>query len=156
MAKTIVQPLLQASQSRQTSLDEFLYLRKSIERFKERQAQKLISLNLDDRLAQKKTDALFKKEMDVVRGELAKNNFAHREIKLDSTLRSEALSKTSPTTAPTDEGDTDAMDADPLAKLDIHLRESLRVLTDVLRVNGEQRLSADSNVAEVSAGSRKG
>ena len=40
------------------------------------------------------------------------------------------------TPAPTPEdGDTDALDSDTESKLDVHLRETLRVVSDALRLN---------------------
>ena len=155
LAKTFVQPLLQASQERQGSLDEFIYLKKSIEHFKERQDQKFVSLNLAERLDQKKADAEFKKEMDTVRNRLAKANFAHRDVKLDSVLVSEA-SANKPAVAEADDGDTDAVDADTLAKLDIYLRESLRVVTDALRLTKDPQYWANGQRPLSVSESRKG
>ena len=130
--KAFIQPLLQASQERQDSEQEFVYLKKQIARFKERQEQKLITLNLPERLAQKKADDEFKKLMDAERDRLAKYNFAHREIKLDTVLAAEASGKKTPAT---DDGDTDTADDSITAKIDIHLRETLRVVTDALRLS---------------------
>ncbi|MBI3886772.1 MAG: carboxy terminal-processing peptidase [Opitutae bacterium] len=155
LAKAFVQPLLQASQDRQTSLDEFIYLKKNIEHFKERQEQKLVSLNLADRLAQKKADAEFKKLMDADRDRLAKNNFAHHDVKLDSVLASEALAK-KPAPPVVEDGDTDAVDSDALAKLDIYLRESLRVVTDALKLTKDPQYWADGHAPLTVADSRKG
>ncbi|MEN9404097.1 MAG: Tail-specific protease precursor, partial [Verrucomicrobiota bacterium] len=109
--KSLVQPLLQASRSRQESLEEFAYLKKSIDWFKERQEQKTISLNLDKRLALKQADDDFKKVMDAEVERLAKNNYASREIKLDSIIKAEAASE-KPVEAALDGGDTDALDAE--------------------------------------------
>src|SRR4051812_23706058 len=87
LAKAFVQPLQNASQERQQALEEFGYLKKSIDWFKERQDQKSISLNLNEREALKKSDDDFKKTMDAERDRLAKNNYASRDIKLDSVLK---------------------------------------------------------------------
>jgi carboxyl-terminal processing protease len=133
--KSLVQPLLQASRSRQESLEEFAYLKKSIDWFKERQEQKTISLNLDKRLALKQADDDFKKVMDAEVERLAKNNYASREIKLDSIIKAEAASE-KPVEAALDGGDTDALDAETEKKFDIHLRETLRVVADALHFDG--------------------
>lgn len=150
-----VHPLLLASQARQNSLDEFIFLKKNIERFKERQDQKLVSLNLEDRLAQKKSDLEFKKLMDADRDRLAKGNFAHRDVKLDSVIASEALAK-KPSAPVVEDGDTDAVDAETLAKLDIYLRESLRIVTDSLHLSKDPQSLAEKNATVTAVGSRKG
>jgi carboxyl-terminal processing protease len=134
--QTLVQPLLQASRSRQESLEEFAYLRKNIDWFKERQEQKTISLNLTERLARKQADDDFKKTMDAEVDRLAKNNYASREIKLNSVIKAEA-SGTAPVKPIVNEGDTDAPDADTESRFDVHLRETLRVVSDALRLNHE-------------------
>ena len=87
LAKTFVRPLLEASRERQHTLEEFAYLNKNIDWFKERQEQKNVSLNLSQRQALKQTDGDFKKVMDTERERLAKHNYASREIKLDSVLK---------------------------------------------------------------------
>lgn len=156
LAKAFVTPLLQASQERQSSLDEFVYLKKSIEHFKERQDQKLVSLNLEERLAQKKADADFKKLMDVDRDRLAKANFVTREVKLDSVVASEAIAAKKPVAAAVEDGDTDSVDSDTLAKLDIYLRESLRVVTDALRLTKDPQYWAEGHAPLSVVDSHKG
>lgn len=143
LAQTFVKPLLEASKERQEKLDEFGYLRKNIDWFKERQDQKTISLNLDQRQALKLADDEFKKKMDAERDLLAKANFPTREIKLDSILKAEADGPKKDTVATVDDGDTDAPDAETQAKLDVHLRETLRVMTDALRLNKDPQYWAD-------------
>ncbi|HQY05321.1 MAG TPA: carboxy terminal-processing peptidase, partial [Lacunisphaera sp.] len=154
LARTFVQPLLTASRERQHTLEEFSYLNKHIDWFKERQEQKNISLNLGARQLLKQTDGDFKKTMDAERDRLAKSNYPSREVKLDSVLKSAATPPKEPAT-PADEGDTDALDAETSAKLDVHLREALRVVTDALRLNPDQRYWADGR-APLAAALRKG
>jgi len=132
--QTVVQPLRQASLSRQESLEEFAYLKKNIDWFKERQEQKTISLNLDQRVAQKKADDDFQKTMDEERDRLSATNYVSHEIKLDSVVKAEA-DGTKPAQATIDDGDTDATDGDTKTKFDVHLRETLRVVADALRLN---------------------
>jgi carboxyl-terminal processing protease len=132
--QTYVQPLLQASKARQDSLEEFAYLKKSIDWFREKQDHKTVSLNLDQRLATKQADDDFKKAMDAEAERLAKANYASREVKLDSVIKAEAAGTATPPPTP-DEGDTDAPDSDSQAKFDVHLRETLRVVADTLRLN---------------------
>ncbi len=143
LAKAFVQPLLEASHDRQQSLEEFAYLKKSIDWFKERQEQKSISLNLTQRQTLKQTDDDFKKIMDAERDRLAKNNYASREIKLDSVLKTAVATPKEPVAPADADGDTDALDADTQAKLDVHLRETLRVVNDALRLNQDPQYWAD-------------
>ncbi len=144
LTKTFVQPLQNASQERQQSLEEFAYLKKSIDWFKQRQDQKTISLNLAERQALKKADDDFKKAMDAERDRLAKTNYASREIKLDSVLKTAAVTPPKEAPKPTEEdGDTDAPDAETEAKLDVHLRETLRVVSDALRLTQDHQFWAD-------------
>ncbi len=133
---TVVQPLLQASLTRQGSLEEFAYLKKNIDRFKERQDQKTVTLNLDQRIALKKSDDEFKKTMDDERDRLAKTNYVEHEVKLDSVIKAEAAGANKPAEATIDDGDTDAAaDGDSKVKFDVHLRETLRVVSDALHLN---------------------
>ncbi len=142
LEQTVVQPLLQASRSRQDSLDEFSYLKKNIDWFREKQEQKTVSLNLDQRLATKQADEEFKKAMKAEAERLAQSNYASREIKLDSVVKAEAAGQAP---APSlDEGDTDAEDNDARAKFDVHLRETLRVVNDALRLEGGALISAET------------
>ncbi len=145
LAQTFVKPLLEASRERQASLEEFTHLKKNIDWFKERQEHKTISLNLEQRQALKVADDEFKKKMDAERDALAKANFATRVVKLDSVLTAEAAAPKE-AVAKIDDGDTDAPDAEAEGKLDVHLRETLRVVTDALRLNQDPQYSADGRI----------
>jgi len=143
LAKAFVQPLLEASHERQQSLEEFAYWKKNIDWSKERLEQKNISLNLSQRQTLKKADDDFKKTMDTERERLAKNNYASREIKLDSVLKTAVAPPKEKPAPGADDGDSDALDEDTQAKLDVHLREALRVVTDALRLNKDPQYWAD-------------
>jgi carboxyl-terminal processing protease len=145
LAPTFVKPLAEASRDRQESLEEFSYLKKNIDWFKERQEHKTISLNLEQRQALKLADEEFKQRMDAERDLLAKANFPTREIKLDSVLAAETNAPKE-AVATVDDGDTDAPDAEAESKFDVHLRESLRVVTDALRLNQDPKYSADGRI----------
>ncbi len=132
--QTFIRPLRQASLARQDSLEEFAYLKKNIDRFKERQEEKTIPLNLEQRLARKQADDDFKKTVDAERDRLAKTNYASHDVKLDSVLKTEAIAP-KPAAAKVEDGDTDTVDADTESKFDVHLRETLRVVADALRLN---------------------
>ncbi|MBL9215067.1 MAG: carboxy terminal-processing peptidase [Opitutaceae bacterium] len=154
---TFLKPLLEASRERQASLEEFAYLRKGIDRFKERQEQKLITLNLAQRQAIKQADDEFKQAMDQERDRLAQNNYPSREIKLDSVLKGEAAGPKEPPSATLEDGGPDAADSGDEAKFDVHLRESLRVVIDALRLNADPQYWADGRAPlTASARVRKG
>ncbi len=155
LAKTFVEPLVEASRERQDSLEEFSYLKKDIDWFKERQEQKTISLNLADRQALKLADDDFKKKMDAERDLLAKSNYPVREIKLDSVLKAEAGAPKE-ATAVVDDGDTDAPDTDSKSNLDVHLRETLRVVADALRLDKDPQYWADGRAPITASGLPKG
>ena len=78
----VLLPLREASQFRLEHLEEFGYLRKSIDWFKAKQATKEISLNLVDREQQKQADDAFKKAMEAEKDKLAKNDFPYKEFTL--------------------------------------------------------------------------
>jgi carboxyl-terminal processing protease len=141
--RNFVQPLLLASRSRQDSLEEFAYLKKNIDRFKEHQEQKTVSLNLEQRLSLKQAAEAFQKTLDAERDRLAKTNYASHEVKLTSVLKAEAAGIKPPAPAVTD-GDTDSPDPDTESKFDVHLRETLRVVTDALRLNKNPLALIDS------------
>ncbi len=157
LAKTFVEPIAQASLERQHSLEEFTYLQESVSRFKDQMDKKIVSLNLEDRRTQKQDDAAFKKRMDTEMTKLAKDDFPHREIKLASVLAAEAAGqKPAATPAATDDGDTDAIDEETAAKLDIHLREALRVVIDAARLSKDPQYWANGTAPLAPAGSNRG
>jgi C-terminal peptidase prc len=82
LAPSVLSPLRDSSVARQQQLEEFSYLRKSIDFFKSKQEQKQVSLNLDERRRQKEVDDAFKKEMDAEKARLAQNDFKFREFLL--------------------------------------------------------------------------
>ena len=158
----ILTPLREASLARQESLDEFRYLRQSIDWLQERQNQKSVSLNLEQRIAQRDADKAFNKEMEERRKTLREGNFAFTEFHLtppeeavtaepDAALVEEPAMTTAanePTVAPVPQddeaSDPDAelsTDSEPepegYARLDIHLREALRVLVDAVEIGRE-------------------
>jgi carboxyl-terminal processing protease len=136
-------------------LEEFAYLKKSIDRFKERQEQKTISLNLDERLARKKSDDDFQKEMDAERDRLAKINYVEHEVKLDSVVKAEAAG-TKEAAATIDDGDTDATDGESKVKFDVHLRETLRVVADALHLNNNPLAWTEGRPPAAVIGLKKG
>ncbi len=112
---------------RQAALDEFTFLRKNVDWFKMRQSQKLISLNLETRRAQKVTDDEYRKAFKAEKATLAKNDFPYKEYRLGPP----PPPRIKPAKKPGDEEDeeeqsTEDDDNDVYAKVDVPLRESLR------------------------------
>jgi len=127
----ITSPLRQASVARQASLEEFAYLQKTIAWFKTTQDQKTVSINLDDRRKQRETDTAFGKAMKAEKDRLAQNDFPVREFTLGPP-------KPPTVKAPPVEADggltLDDDSQENVKKLDIHLRETLRVLNDAIEM----------------------
>ncbi len=126
------EPLRAASAERQARLPEFAYLRKIVDRFKERQEQKLISLKLEERQRQKAEDTAFRKEIKAEKEEIAKGDYPFRTFYLGPPPPPRIK-------APKKEDDED--DAEPAedenetyVKADVHLREALRVVHDAVRL----------------------
>jgi carboxyl-terminal processing protease len=122
-----------ASLARQSRLDEFRYLHRIVDWFKEREEEKAVSLNLDDRRRQKAGDDAFRKDLIAERDRLAKADFAVSEYRLGPKPP-----KIKPITDD-DSGDDEAMpgldeDFSGFGKMDVHLRETLRVVEDAIEL----------------------
>jgi carboxyl-terminal processing protease len=137
----ILNPLREASRSRQNQLEEFAYLKKDIDWFKAKQEQKVVSLNLEERKNLKEADSAFRKTMDAEKERLAKTDYVYREFNLGPPK--------APKPKPEKKKDADGSDEDSelstdendnYTKMDIHLRETLRVLTDALDLGKKPEL----------------
>jgi len=147
----VLTPLRQASLDRQSKLEEFVYLRKQVDSFKTRQEQKLISLNLEERQRQKASDDEFRKEMKTEKDRLAKNDFTFKPFYLGPppAPRIKAPKKD-------DEEDFDSDEEnETYAKVDVHLREALRVVNDAIELASNRELWA-SNRAPLTANPSSG
>jgi carboxyl-terminal processing protease len=134
------------SQSRLEKLEEFAYLKKNIDWFKDKQERKDISLNLDDRRHQKEVDDAFKKTMETEKGLLAKNDFPCTEITLVPPPPKPVKAEKKADDASAEDDDALSTDEDPgIVKMDIPLRESLRVLSDTLTLSKNPQYWADGN-----------
>lgn len=111
------------SQARQALTEEFAFLRKNIDWFKERDEKKTISLSIDERKKLKSEDDAWRDAVKKHRADLAKLNYPNRPVLLDGVEPAKA-----PTTDANDEDDRD----DDKTVFDIHLREGLRVLSDAI------------------------
>ena len=148
----IAAALRAASVARQAKLEEFLFLRKNVDWFKMRQGQKLISLNLETRRAQKVTDDTFRKSFDTEKAQLAKNDYPYREFRLGPPLppRIKPAKKADGDKADGDDDELSTDDNDSYAKVDVALRESLRVVNDAVDLGQDHQYWA-SNHAPLTA-----
>ena len=138
----VLTPLRQASLERQSKLEEFTYLRKNVEWFKARQEQKLISVNLEARQRQKATDDAFRKEMKAEKERLSKNEYAFKPFYLGPPPPPKIKA---PKKEGEEEDDLDGLDDnDTYAKADVHLRESLRVISDAIALGRNRELWASN------------
>lgn len=142
--QAFVAPLLSASQQRQQALDEFALLKRNIDWFRIKTEQKTVSLNLELRRSEKATNEAQSKEFEAAFAAMAKTDFPKREIKLDAVLAEKEPPAPEPDPAAA-EGDTDAIDPAAAAKFDVHLRETLRVVSDAVRLSDDPVWAKRSN-----------
>jgi carboxyl-terminal processing protease len=138
----LVNSLRHKSLERQTKLEEFGFLKRNVEWFKSRQEQKLIPLNLEVRKAQREADAVFRKEMNALKLELAKHDYPYTEFSL-TPLPPKPTSMANPSLeGPVDEdalGELSTDENGAYPKVDVHLRESLRVISDALQLSQNEQ-----------------
>ncbi|WP_414664342.1 carboxy terminal-processing peptidase [Horticoccus sp. 23ND18S-11] len=144
----VLSPLRQASQDRQSKLEEFVYLRKNVDWFKSRQEQKLISVNLEERQRQKASDDAFRKEMKAEKERIAKNDYSFKPFYLGPPPPPKIRA---PKKDGDDDDDLDSFEEnETYVKADVHLREALRVLTDAIEL-GRNKEAWASNRAPLTA-----
>ncbi len=143
----VVSHLRQQSSARQQKLEEFAYLKKNIEWFKTKQEQKVVALNLEERKKQKETDLAFKKSMDAEKAALSKGEFAFKEFNLGAPKPPKPKAEKKPLKEgeTEDEGDLSTDENENYRKMDIHLREALRVLDDALDMGRKPELWASDH-----------
>ncbi|HEY1792815.1 MAG TPA: carboxy terminal-processing peptidase [Opitutaceae bacterium] len=136
------------SEARQAGLPEFAYVRKYVNWFKQRQAEKLVSLDLVDRRKQKSADDVFLKAIKAEREQLAKSDFPFKEFRMGPP----PPPKVTPTPTPQDQAaDDDAADfdddasADTYGKVDVSLREALRVVDDAIDLGHDHEYWASNH-----------
>ncbi len=143
----VINSLAEASRARQASLEEFKYLARSIDRFKTQQEQKELSLSLQARLDQKADDAAFIREMRAQREALAKDDFPYKEYRLAPATPPALRAKRD------DNGDVTLFDDSelflPYARVDIPLRESLRIVDDAVTLAGQPAFIAHDPLTAV-------
>ena len=138
-------PLRASSKSRLDLLEEFAYLKKNIEWFKGKQERKEISVNLEVRRHEKEADDVFAKAMRAEKDVLAKSDFPYSEILLGPPLPKPVKTEKKADDDSTDEDDLDVDEDSGVVKVDIPLRESLRVLSDALILSKNPQFWADGN-----------
>ena len=153
------------SAARQASLEEFAYTRKYVEWFKQRQAEKLISLNLEERRKQKADDDAFRKAIKAERERAGQGRLPLQGIPAraapspeDRGPQGRRRQKAGPTTD-SDDDDPDAPDlddednGDTYGKVDVALREALRVVNDAIDLGRDHEYWA-SNHAPLTAAAK--
>jgi len=172
--ENVLSRLQAESSARQSSLEEFAYVRKYVEWFKVRQAEKLVSLNLEERRKQKAADDAFRKEIKSERDVLAKADYPFTEFRLGPPLPPKIVTpkpkegdaavsvaaangtKAAKAAPDADTEDDDAEDlngdanADTYGKVDVPLREALRVVDDAIELGRNHQYWA-SNHAPLTA-----
>jgi carboxyl-terminal processing protease len=124
------------SAERQGSLEEFTFVRKYVDWFRDRQAQKLVSLNMEERRKQKEADDAFRKDSKLQREQLAKADYPYKEFRLGAALPPRIVAPKAADANKDDDSELDDADedanADAYGKVDVSLRESLRVVNDAI------------------------
>jgi carboxyl-terminal processing protease len=135
----LVSELRDQSLARQKSMAEFAFLNDRIAWEKSREQQKLYSLDYDVRLTQRKDDIAFRDQLKARVEALSKDNFKSTDILLEAA-KAQDKDKTAATTPAPDDTDKsdDSEDTDTPVVFDIQLRESLRIMSDWLKLEAEQ------------------
>lgn len=126
--------LLRASEDRQNKLDEFAYLRRSVDWFRARQDQKLVSLNLMERRRQKESDDAFLKEAKSEKLAMAQADYPHKEFWLGPPPPPK-VKPTKDDSSPDDDDESTSLSTDdtsPYPSMDVPLRETFRILDDAI------------------------
>jgi len=165
LKKPFIDTLKTQSEGRRIRLEEFDFLRERIDWYRDRDEQKTISLNLEERKRMMDEDQEFIDAMEDRQRALAELNFESSEIKLDAVLAEEAENAEEEETppdlsqsdsAPTNSdselasnndltidqetdveavNDTDEEEEEPVPEFDIQLREALRIMVDAVEAS---------------------
>ncbi len=111
LKKLFIDTLKTQSESRRIRLEEFDFLRERIDWYRDRDAQKTISLNLEERKRMMDEDQEFIDAMEDRQRVLAELNFESSEIKLDAVLAEDAENaeeEASPELSQSDSAPTDS------------------------------------------------
>ncbi len=145
--ESLIEFLKAESEARQGDLGEFAFLKESIEFFKKRQDKKSYSLNLEKRKLQKETDNVYRDELEARQDDLNNEFFPSTKITLDEVVEAPISEKQIETVIEAAPGEEiDAEEVADIPNLDIHLRESIRILNDW--INLENPNSTDTASSE--------
>ena len=140
LAAELVASLRDASQQRQTTLEEFSYLQRNVDWFQKRQQEKLVTLNLEKRREQKEADTAFRKAMAAERNRLADLDFTREDIYIVPPPVPEETEPVETTPTELEDADDEAMPIDETdGKVDVHLREALRIVHDAIALAESRR-----------------
>ncbi len=134
--------LKQKSDERQKNLQELLYLQESVDWFRHKQEEKSFSLNREKRHTQKKAEAQFHTKMEEKFKSLDRSVFPSTKIFLEAALlANEKVKQSQESSSGVPQEDLlETLSAEPAARdkgeptLDIHLRETLRIMRDWLTI----------------------
>ena len=131
----LTKELKKSSKWRQNNLKEFEFWNHMIGWFEQKKEQKSFSLNLEKRMKRREKEDKVRDNFDDTEKKFAKDKYPQEEVLLDISIEKQKKSEQahSDNAKNEDTEDTDTQD-DEEAELDIHLRESLRIMTDWLQL----------------------
>lgn len=140
--------LKEFSQKRQNTYKEFDYLKDSVEWFKQKQKEKVMSLNLSERLIKRKSDELKNDELNDIYESFSEKSFPEQEIVLNIVQQQKEKSLIA--RGESLEGDVDNNESfQKPENLDIRLTESLRIVWDWIDIRDGMNLSKNPNPTEI-------
>ena len=140
--------LKEYSQKRQNTYEEFDYLNDSVEWFKQKQKEKVMSLNLSERLIKRKSDELKNDELNDIYESFSEKSFPEQEIVLNIVQQQKEKSLIA--RGESLEGDVDNNESfQKPENLDIRLTESLRIVWDWIDIRDGTNLSKKPNPTEI-------
>jgi len=128
MSDELIATLRKNSDIRQTTIDEFDYLNKII-KWSEKKPE-TIDLNLATRRQLLEAETKFKEEMGAIRKQLSRLNYKSQDILLDIATKMKGDSRLSNIVSEARDQKTND------GTFDIHLRETLRIMSDWLTIDG--------------------
>jgi carboxyl-terminal processing protease len=137
--------LKELSDSRQNTLSEFTYLKENISWFKKKRETKTLSLNLLNRLSQKKTDLEASKALTKTFESLAEKAYPFSEVKLQ-IVKDQVLKSQQARGEESALSDEDDISFENPNELDIRLHESVRIMVDWIDILEGGQLSQKSSV----------
>ena len=140
--------LKEFSQKRQNTYEEFDYLNDSVEWFKQKQKEKVMSLNLSERLIKRKSDELKNDELNDIYESFSEKSFPEQEIVLNIVKQQKEKSLIA--RGESLQGDVDNNESfQKPENLDIRLTESLRIVWDWIDIRDGTNLSKKPNPTEI-------